>query len=795
MAGWLSGLMAGWSTTMVRAPRPVDDEDAASSDNENSSIRTTDKEASESCSGNPESRTEPGPRESNSKLALSEFPLDIMYEIFNHLQPEQLFSMSRTNKTLRDALTRKSARSIWRASFQNDKDIPRVPPDLNELQYARLLFDESCMFCSSQNGTNVAWAARVRCCDECLEKRFVNLEKLVDDNLLRFSIQASVPPYDVRPSHDGGSTPSTNSNRRPPTRLTSGRLKKPRGKLAALSEFPLDVMYEIFCYLHPAQLLAVSRTNKTLRGALLRKSARWIWKASFRNVQDIPEPPTDLTEPHYARLMYDKSCMYCLSPNAPYISWKARPSILQTLHEDRIHPDHRPWLALAAIGYIPRAEAARAAKDEIRGIRREFVYERLRELGWGEELEYEESRYCIDRDPLLRIPQRLTHRGWKTIEQELIAYVQALREGRLAKERTAMLHARYDKLAGVYDGYLSVKPLDRVYPVVGDVVTVDHIRAAIENTPVDHFMSCSTMRTLIDNIPQSWFVEWREKADAALVNILSKGLRQPATPADLSLASTHFFYVSSIDANSDVSAKVYPDVLADESVVARGDTSSWEALQRTGYRPWSPAQLLTTRFHLRLARALVKLAGLDPDTATREEMELHDPWFLSQSDSSDSQRSEAIRWPNLMNVLLEKDYIKKLYVLSEEDAAHCRWDFANIALGVKELGDSLVQCRLCAAVLRGQPMYDHLRSTYAWCGDHHHAALRDEVWGLPGARRDAIHEGEFCLVGAYTFPDFDSVSDMDSGSDEESEGRNTGTLTEVYTTTFIFQDEVAEAGL
>ncbi|TRM58358.1 hypothetical protein BD626DRAFT_410575 [Schizophyllum amplum] len=83
----------------------------------------------------------------------------------------------------------------------------------------------------------------------------------------------------------------------------------PGGELAALSEFPLDVMYEIFCYLHPAQLLAVSRTNKTLRGALLRRSARWIWKASFRNVKKLPEPPTDLSEPQYARLLFDKSCM------------------------------------------------------------------------------------------------------------------------------------------------------------------------------------------------------------------------------------------------------------------------------------------------------------------------------------------------------------------------------------------------------------------------------------------------------------------------------------------------------
>ncbi|TRM55864.1 hypothetical protein BD626DRAFT_276538 [Schizophyllum amplum] len=316
-------------------------------------------------------------------------------------------------------------------------------------------------------------------------------------------------------------------------------------------------------------------------------------------------------------------------------------------------------------------------------------------------------------------------------------------------------------------------------------------------------MSCSTMRALIDDIPQSWFVEWREKADAALVNVVSKGLHHPATSADLSLASTHFFHVSSSNACSDVSAKAYPDILEDEDVVARGDTSSWEALQRTGFRPWSPAQLMTTRFHFELARALVALTGLDPDTTTREEMELHDPWFLSQSDSSDGQRSEAIRWPDVMNELLKKDYIKKLSVLSEEDAAHCRWEFANLALGVKEIGSSLVQCRHCATVLCGQPMYDHLRTTYAWRGDHHHAALRDEVWRLPGARRDPILpgarrdpvlEGEFCLRRYVHISGLRlSVGHGHGAGRGKRRGRNTGTLTEVYTTTFIFQDDVAEA--
>ncbi|TRM55867.1 hypothetical protein BD626DRAFT_576447 [Schizophyllum amplum] len=552
-------------------------------------------------------------------------------------------------------------------------------------------------------------------------------------------------PEDASPNHDG-SKPSANSLHRAPTRAKGGRSKKGAvmgGKLAALSEFPLDVMYEIFCYLHPAQLLAVSRTNKTLRGALLRKNARWIWKASFRNAKDIPEPPTDLNEPQYAQLLFDKSCMYCLSPNAPHISWKARLRFckrcmktefirITDVHNDedeilvrsfirdrvhsaveaydgnlypraqvevfcaeynRIHNDKAQisvWLKdqlwiyqrISKHGdrlqdWTHRNELKRrqAEKDEIRQIRREFIYERLREIGLGDELEFKKSRDDLNGDWLLKTPQRLTHRGWKIIEQDVITLVQASRTKRLAREKEATLQARRDLLAKVYDDFLALKPLGSVFPVVGDLLTVDRIRTAIENTPVDQSMTWGTFRRLIDKIPQSWFVQWRQNADAALVNVVSRDLRRPATIADLSLASTHFLLRASYHADAKVYVKMYPDVLADASVVTRAASDSLSF--RTKYWPWVPSRLTASRYVLKVASALVSLAGHDPDTTTRAEMELHDPWFISYPDSSESQRAAVMRWPYVMNEILQKN-IKKLSVLS----ARCRWDFRKVGLGV-----------------------------------------------------------------------------------------------------------------
>ncbi|TRM58382.1 hypothetical protein BD626DRAFT_184913 [Schizophyllum amplum] len=639
--------------------------------------------------------------------------------------------------------------------------------------------------------------------------------------------------------HNSSALPP-NSHQRAPTRLKGGRSKKGAvgGKLAALSEFPLDVMYEIFCYLHPAQLLAISRTNKTLRDALLRNNARWIWKASFKNVKDIPEPPTDINEPQYARLLFDKSCMFCLAINGCLIAWEARlrfcrrcmqtefirfadlpvdksePRILSFIighihffssvsDGTRLYPRAQvekfvagynrvrdneaqatAWLADQLSRYRTTDEHGGRLKqwtddsvrrrwqtedDEIRRTRIEFIHEKLREIGWGDELQYKDSLRDLNKDWLLKTPQRLTHRGWKTIEKNVIARVQAIRTKRLERKRESALRASRDSLAQMYEEFLAFKPLDSVFPIVGDLLTIDHIHAAIEDTPIDHNMPWGSLRRLFYDIPQSWLVNWREKADAALVDVLSRDLRRPVTVADLSLASTHFILRPSAYVNAGGYVKTYPDVLADASVVARVKSDDvFYILFSREYWPWSPARLKATRYHRRLARALVSLAGYDPDTTTRAEMELHDPWFVSYPDSSDSQRMEVMRWPYVMSEIVQKN-IKKLSVLSEEDTAYCRWEFRRVGLG-NHSGDS-VCCRLCQETLRSWQISNHLHTVHrAECLTTRHYATRRA--GCPALGAMVFTRENFITVGTYTFPD---ASNLDADLDSDDGGHSTGT--------------------
>ncbi|ESK90969.1 hypothetical protein Moror_16367 [Moniliophthora roreri MCA 2997] len=71
-------------------------------------------------------------------------PLDIVLEIFKHLLPLDILNLSRTSKELRAMLMSQSSVPIWRTARENVPELPPLPSDLNEAQYANLAFDSYC---------------------------------------------------------------------------------------------------------------------------------------------------------------------------------------------------------------------------------------------------------------------------------------------------------------------------------------------------------------------------------------------------------------------------------------------------------------------------------------------------------------------------------------------------------------------------------------------------------------------------------------------------------------------------
>lgn len=97
-----------------------------------------------------------------------------------------------------------------------------------------------------------------------------------------------------------------------------------RGRLAALPQMPLDILFEIFRSMHPRDLLHVSRTTKVLRAVLMNKSSIWIWKDSYAAASDLPPIAEGMTVPQFVSLAYDRICHFCSTPGVTSIAWAAR---------------------------------------------------------------------------------------------------------------------------------------------------------------------------------------------------------------------------------------------------------------------------------------------------------------------------------------------------------------------------------------------------------------------------------------------------------------------------------------
>ncbi|KIM36165.1 hypothetical protein M413DRAFT_449358 [Hebeloma cylindrosporum] len=110
---------------------------------------------------------------------VTQMPVDILHEIFCHLHPVDVLSLSRTTRSLRKILLEPHARGIWRRSLANIRGFPLCPPDLNEIQYASLAFDNFCTFCLATGGVGrVLWVCRVRCCQKCMKQQFASEDEL-----------------------------------------------------------------------------------------------------------------------------------------------------------------------------------------------------------------------------------------------------------------------------------------------------------------------------------------------------------------------------------------------------------------------------------------------------------------------------------------------------------------------------------------------------------------------------------------------------------------------------------------
>ncbi|KLO06466.1 hypothetical protein SCHPADRAFT_946061 [Schizopora paradoxa] len=113
---------------------------------------------------------------------LLEMPMEIFTEIACYMSPEDLLNLSRASRGLREILMSKSSERVWEAARKVQGNIPARPPDLNEPQYADLLFGKGCSFCSESRTKKVYVSLRVRACSKCFEKHIADFDAVYQQN-------------------------------------------------------------------------------------------------------------------------------------------------------------------------------------------------------------------------------------------------------------------------------------------------------------------------------------------------------------------------------------------------------------------------------------------------------------------------------------------------------------------------------------------------------------------------------------------------------------------------------------
>ncbi|KAI5900798.1 uncharacterized protein SCHCODRAFT_02608814 [Schizophyllum commune H4-8] len=119
---------------------------------------------------------------------LFDLPPELIDEVLSHLHPIDLLHLCRTTKLLRSMLLNRSTAFLWRRCMANvpehplNPGVPDVPPkpdDLNEPQWANLLYGKvGCYRCHSHIANFVSWQTNQRLCKKCINARFVAIQQL-----------------------------------------------------------------------------------------------------------------------------------------------------------------------------------------------------------------------------------------------------------------------------------------------------------------------------------------------------------------------------------------------------------------------------------------------------------------------------------------------------------------------------------------------------------------------------------------------------------------------------------------
>ncbi|KAK0433554.1 hypothetical protein EV421DRAFT_2040149 [Armillaria borealis] len=594
-----------------------------------------------------------------------------------------------------------------------------------------------------------------------------------------------------------------------------------RGLLQKVAETPLD----IFSNLEPLDLLRLSRTTKDLRALLLRRSSSFVWKRARENVDKLPPLPEDLSEPKFAHLAFDKHCSNCLHLTK-FVQWETRtkycrkcletsdlftfdrdngffnplipsfefrcgasgrriyyryahvPSIESMRKEsdsfggDRVKLEAWRLEKEAAFGQLRsharqceiwserRAEVRSNELDATRIQRLEGVLERLTALGWDDEVKNPNFLNELRSQKYIRQSKALTERVWSNMSDAVITLARQHKFIRLRRERIRAVEVRIRLFEDAYSAVMRDEPLLPIIPKPDDVLVQEPFSTLFFDTPLDV--------SIADSLQAMWIhlPDVASKLREAQTSELTELMEQAGLKPDVHLATTVFACTECCE------FYLYPYVLAHRCPFRQPaklfNDEDWKpyALRRISHRmAWSERQFTIDQESVDKVACLIKTCGLDPETATHEDMDALDCRIICNhcSDGQTDGFKHVMRWraaayhsgstvagENCWTLLEDPEELKRFKVLerSEKERKY------NYLYSLEKY-----ICNHCTVLrTRGRDLEEHLRET------HQISEISADDWEWPDYRSRSV------LFRTGEESDGQSNSDETQAVEEDTEG-------------------------
>lgn len=289
------------------------------------------------------------------------------------------------------------------------------------------------------------------------------------------------------------------------------------------------------------------------------------------------------------------------------------------------------------------------------------IVERLKEIGWAEEISKMNSSSGLFVHPLVNHEEELTTQSrcsalgshiqltqkadWNKIKPTLVALLKEDRKDRLQKEKNSNVRNRAPLLEIIREEYVRHCPVNTIVPPPASLFHFfKPFRDVIENSPSGENFTTEHFRDAIEQLPKL-IPPWIKKQSLKFLKDMTSYLhpKNKLEASDLDLATTLFRCRGHLCSCQKLLS--YPEALV------RYDHSSSVTVMKDILDLDKKRISFNAGYHA-TATKLVELAGLDPFSTTAFKMDELDPIFVCTSELCSFSGKLCMTWRRAVSTLL-----------------------------------------------------------------------------------------------------------------------------------------------